>query len=1029
MKKGIFKIRLFCLFIALVLIFLCLPVGAFEGENGVTPIEVFDDTIFEDEVIYEESDDDIIINVAEPTEIVARRDRNVKHYLMPNGKMQAIVHGRAIHRQDENGVWQDIDNGLYNTEDDTLDKISTKDNRVTFAKKYVSDQPLLILNENGYSISISHVDNNISANKLASEVRKGELIGKDAIIQNTSLEVAAIDNTTQLYSSSSIKYGINDDVEIEYILHGDDIKENIIIHAPQSEYIYEFKLELDGLCAELHNDGYVNILDSEKLERLYIIPAPFMFDSVGAYSNDVYYTLVQEENEYTLAIIADNEWVNSEDRVFPITIDPSIEFDFTKDLYIDSENQNTNYGNSAELIVGRTQMAFFDFYYDWPDDFEYDSVSFNVAYYFHNHINFGSLEVGLYSILQPWDEDYWTWANASSYPGNAIASAIQIDSQTIYGTSGAYKSSPKWVSFDITDLASYWQKGLMPCYGVALKWETGPNGSVIFNSSEGLSDYVPYYIIEYSQAVSDGVYKIKNVANGLYLDTTDGGYTDGTLMQQWSGTSTDNNLNQLFKITHLGVNLQTGKQVYSIRPMTNSGLGLYAKYRIGEESTQARVKTITTLENKDLISTFQRWNIEFVGNKYVFSNDAVDTTTYLATLLNNSANGSAVSMRETTETNREWILEEYTGNPINEVIITSYPSSMEIYDVATIEAHMYSSIIGVNGPLKFRVVDADHSATDKATITLESGRLIAMLPGTIKLHISYMYDTAYADININNMLIYRTRNRERYGFEDDESVTPIIYEDLTYGSKTEYTMINNGSLVSMSDLYNGWDTKKTVSERVTILKNFLLAKVTDETEFQGILSEMVDHFVGGSGTDYSNIELTNEVKNHINTQSYINGILDILNTYLSENEANINNLYYDEGLWVLPDQRENHPFVSRMRNNDATSALPSYGSSDHSTGLLLAIHGWHGNKIEIESFNKYNNTYDGIIRFTFYDHFGLDTSDLSSINNCFFKYPLGTIPGFRQWYILQHWDNLGGDIQPKPFVTIVSFTVYFSGHF
>ena len=39
------------------------------------------------------------------------------------------------------------------------------------------------------------------------------------------------------------------------------------------------------------------------------------------------------------------------------------------------------------------------------------------------------------------------------------------------------------------------------------------------------------------------------------------------------------------------------------------------------------------------------------------------------------------------------------------------------------------------------------------------------------------------------------------------------------------------------------------------------------------------------------------------------------------------------------------------------------------------------------------------------------------------------LPGFRQWYILQHWKELGATVQPKPFVTVVSYTVPISGTF
>ena len=39
----------------------------------------------------------------------------------------------------------------------------------------------------------------------------------------------------------------------------------------------------------------------------------------------------------------------------------------------------------------------------------------------------------------------------------------------------------------------------------------------------------------------------------------------------------------------------------------------------------------------------------------------------------------------------------------------------------------------------------------------------------------------------------------------------------------------------------------------------------------------------------------------------------------------------------------------------------------------------------------------------------------------------GACPAFRQWYILQHWNELDASVQPKPFVTIIEFSVPFSG--
>lgn len=733
MKKCNLMLRTFCFLFTLILIFSCLPIYAFEEENNVIPPDVLDSSIVsEDVAVYDEPiDDNIIVNVTEPTEIVARRDRNVKHYLMPDGKMQAIVHGKAIHRKDENGKWQDIDNSLYTVDNGVSSKFATKDNRVVFAKSYIKDQPLLTLSENGYSISMSHISDSITSNEHITRAANVDLTSKAATVKNTSTELVPIEDVKQIYSRSSVTYSINRTVDIEYLLDGDDVKENILISSPQTDYTYTFKLELDGLYAELHDDGYVNIFDSETNERQYVIPTPFMFDKSGAFSDDVDYTLTQSGDDYILSVVADSEWANSEERAYPISMQAAyIDVGFSKDLYIDSANQYANYGDATELIVGQTQIAFFDFAYDWPKDLEFDNVTFYVSYRYPDNNAYTWLDVGLYPIIQPWEEN-WVWAHYVCYP-STIANGIKVDTQTLSTHIGSYISNSGLASFDITNLAQWWQDGAMPCYGIALKREDGSSDSVTLYSCESDVEHAPYFTILYSQTVNDGVYKLKNVNNGLYLDTTNGGYTDGTLMQQWSGSSDDNNLSQMFKITNIGINLETGKQVYSIRPMTNSGLGLYAKYRIGEESTQAKVKNITTEENKELMSNFQRWNIELTENGYIFSNDAADTTTYLATLLNNSTNGMAVCMRETTESNREWILEEYTGDAISVVEIISYSSVINTYDNVCVNARVYSTDIGKNGPVTFSIINDSGRAQIDST-----GNLLAFRAGTFKVVAQY----------------------------------------------------------------------------------------------------------------------------------------------------------------------------------------------------------------------------------------------------------------------------------------------------
>ena len=270
------------------------------------------------------------------------------------------------------------------------------------------------------------------------------------------------------------------------------------------------------------------------------------------------------------------------------------------------------------------------------------------------------------------------------------------------------------------------------------------------------------------------------------------------------------------------------------------------------------------------------------------------------------------------------------------------------------------------------------------------------------------------------------------GFFDQNNiydVTPIVAEDLTYGQKSTNVLISNGTSISYEDLhYNG--TQLTVAERVTIIKNFFNSQVDYDPTFVNILSDMVDHFVDGSGSDYTNNALTAAVQTHSRTQSYVNGVISILNNYISENDGNVSGLVYDENLWTQPTIRASQPFVQAMNteisDNDADYLyLPSYGFNNGVPGLTLAIDGFYGNKIEIESFQASNGTYSGTINFTFYDHFGLDTPDLALEK--YGTLTAGSFPGFRQWYILQHWNDLDAEVQPKPFVTLITFSVPFSG--
>ena len=105
---------------------------------------------------------------------------------------------------------------------------------------------------------------------------------------------------------------------------GTDIK--IIVNAnsnslPSSCLLYTSP-ELKDNTVEFKNKGG---------EVVFVIPAPFMYDAAGEQSQSVTLALRQgkNKNEYILTVTPDKQWIDRQDRQFPVVIDPVIQTTIT----------------------------------------------------------------------------------------------------------------------------------------------------------------------------------------------------------------------------------------------------------------------------------------------------------------------------------------------------------------------------------------------------------------------------------------------------------------------------------------------------------------------------------------------------------------------------------------------------------------------------------------------------------------------------------------------------------------------------
>lgn len=293
------------------------------------------------------------------TEIIAedtsKRTATSKTFVQADGTYVFQDYGTAVHFFDGE-EFVEIDNTLNSR----LENTQNDDFKVSFNQGY-SDQLVSISNNSG-SISMTPIfEKETTSADIFVYDGKGDLtgsrenVGKGLIGKNQNAGAKANSKNNRLDSgkpnyknnlassldsfsietnfgaqlqetfannSSSIYYSnLYENIDIEYILEGTNLKENIIIYEPLDEYRFTFELNLDGLFVMQTAEGDILITD-ETGETVYIIPSGYMYDANRVYSYEVHYTLEFVDELYFLTVVADSEFF--EYAAFPVVVDPSV---------------------------------------------------------------------------------------------------------------------------------------------------------------------------------------------------------------------------------------------------------------------------------------------------------------------------------------------------------------------------------------------------------------------------------------------------------------------------------------------------------------------------------------------------------------------------------------------------------------------------------------------------------------------------------------------------------------------------------
>ena len=798
--------------LALVMLFGMMPVTALETETTTSETSIPEAETAVPSVGKVPNPD--YTEESQTCEVIERREANVKHFRLEDGSYEAVAYGYPVHRKDADGEWQDIDNRLFSKVVGGKAVHATADSRVTFANQAGSGA-LMTLSENGYTIRMGYLPPSNTVITASQPAVIANHASREAQLQAISPELSEAEKLEQLHvvnNTTSVVYeSVQQGIDLKYVLQANDIKEYIVVEAPQSAYVYQFGLLLEGLEAELTEQGDIILRDSETDEEPYTIPAPFMVDANGVVSTDVCYELEQiGDGAYILKVEADAAWFGQAERAYPVMIDPTINpTDTIQDTFVNAGDPNGIYKDWA-VWVGASYIGLFKATMPaLPSGATLMGGTLSVAYYYQNGFS-GSRTIGAYQMTRHWAKSSVTYNSLYNQYGSSLGiSSTLLDATAAPASIWITSSIPRWISFDIDEAVESWYNGTTN-NGIALKHMSGTPtnihgetiGTVIVDS-EANTPYTAFFTVKYLMGpLAEGVYRLKSAYNGLYADIYEGYPDAGTQVIQWTSNSGDGQLNQMFKFTYLGIH--GDYHYYSIRPMINSGLLLETP--LSGSNRNATIEEYSTNDSWSNLLYNHLWAVDQMGSYYTLKNGNTTEASYLQTP-SNSNTGAALFTSSSKGSTANWILEPYTGGRLESLIYTSQTGELFVGENFTFSAYMYDSEIGKNGPVTFGVANTDWTATDKATMT-SYGKLTALKPGVVRVYATYegALWRWYIDVTIHDSLekTFYLKNQEDHTYlQIEEDDAPNYNSDQATIEAREFTSgeYQKWNVVHVSDRY------------------------------------------------------------------------------------------------------------------------------------------------------------------------------------------------------------------------------------
>lgn len=477
------------------------------------------------------------------SEVTALREETVKHFRMSDGSYRAVQYGTPVHYL-SGGAWQDYDNSLsYDSEQGLY--ISRNGEEIR-AFSDGTGAPMLLAASGEYSLAL----------ELAAAERGGATLGTAAgyelEVNSTSespfgLASASYEADTAADSSSLTYRSAEGGADIEYVLVGGSVKENIVLSEAPESGNFSFTLSVAGLEPQTQPDGSIVFVNDEDA-AIFRIPAPYMYDAAGAVSYDVEYVLTPADDGYTFTVSADEDWLGDKARQYPVTVDPSLEKVATEANSAVMTSVMVRSGSPYDTGVS-------DILYWGYDGYEYSQHEVGFARvhqlpqipaggvltaarfsycYFDYDGGASSVKIGVKAVTstgkssgQSWPEYYRSLTWNTTVASDAFTVSEDFSDYIQLGT-----NNYGYVSWDVTALAKGWyadeSTNLGVCFDLTNRSEVGTEG--VHSGNARLYGYhyelYPKFIVEYRDTVGvEGYYSYQTLGAGRAGAVYVGDYT------------------------------------------------------------------------------------------------------------------------------------------------------------------------------------------------------------------------------------------------------------------------------------------------------------------------------------------------------------------------------------------------------------------------------------------------------------------------------------------------------------------------